>query len=125
MARTIQGKSYSWQLSDQPIGSGDAGEVYAVACMEQPEITGVVKKPARIATGANPGKSRRKRWPCASWTASPKAKRTPPGFWTKRRNLLAGRPIISSSVKPHRGKTWRRCSSNTAKMGSLSLAGSS
>jgi serine/threonine protein kinase len=51
LARTVQGKSYTWQLSDTPIGGGDAGEVYAVTCVEQPELTGVMKTPARIATG--------------------------------------------------------------------------
>jgi len=51
LARTVQGKSYTWQLSDTPIGGGDAGEVYAVTCVEQPELTGVMKTPAQIATG--------------------------------------------------------------------------
>jgi serine/threonine protein kinase len=51
LARTIQGKSHTWQMSDKPIGSGDAGEVYAVTCAEQPELTGVMKTPAQIATG--------------------------------------------------------------------------
>lgn len=51
MARTVQGKKNTWRLSDNPIGSGDAGEVFAVTCVEQPEIIGVLKKPARIATG--------------------------------------------------------------------------
>lgn len=50
MAHTVQGKTYTWQLSDAPIGSGDAGEVYAVVCVDQPDLTGVMKKPARIAT---------------------------------------------------------------------------
>ncbi len=51
MVQTILGKQYSWRLGDKPIGSGDAGEVYAVTCVEQPELLGVMKKPARIATG--------------------------------------------------------------------------
>ena len=51
MARTVQGKTNTWRLSDKPIGSGDAGEVFAVTCIDQPELTGVLKKPARIATG--------------------------------------------------------------------------
>jgi serine/threonine protein kinase len=51
LARTVQGKATTWQMSDTPIGSGDAGEVYAVTCVEQPELTGVMKTPARIATG--------------------------------------------------------------------------
>ena len=51
MARTVQGKSNTWRLSDNPIGSGDAGEVFAVTCSDPPEMTGVLKKPARIATG--------------------------------------------------------------------------
>ena len=51
MAKTVQGKTYQWRLGDAPIGSGDAGEVYAVVCVEQPELSGVLKKPSRIATG--------------------------------------------------------------------------
>ena len=51
MAKTVQGKTYQWRLGDAPIGSGDAGEVYAVVCVDQPDLTGVLKKPARIATG--------------------------------------------------------------------------
>ena len=51
MAKTVQGKSYQWRLGDAPIGSGDAGEVYAVACVDQPELSGVLKRPAHIATG--------------------------------------------------------------------------
>ncbi len=51
MAKTLQGKNQTWQLSDTPIGSGDAGEVYAVSCKENPDLVGVLKKPARIATG--------------------------------------------------------------------------
>lgn len=51
MARTVQGKTNTWRLGDKPIGSGDAGEVFTAACVDQPEITGVLKKPARIATG--------------------------------------------------------------------------
>ncbi|MEA3327245.1 MAG: hypothetical protein U9R53_08040 [Chloroflexota bacterium] len=50
MARTVQGQMYKWQLSDTPIGSGDAGEVYAATCIEQPDLHGVMKTPARIAT---------------------------------------------------------------------------
>lgn len=50
MADTVQGKSHTWQLSDTPIGSGDAGEVYAAACIEQPGLAGVLKRPTRIAT---------------------------------------------------------------------------
>ena len=41
---------YKWQLSDTPIGSGDAGEVYAATCIEQPNLHGVMKTPGRIAT---------------------------------------------------------------------------
>ncbi len=37
MARTRQGKAYTWQLDNTPIGSGDAGEVYAARCIEQPD----------------------------------------------------------------------------------------
>ncbi len=51
MARSLKGKQYTWQLSDAPIGSGDAGEVFSVVCLEQPELTGMMKKPAKIATG--------------------------------------------------------------------------
>lgn len=51
MARILQGQSYQWQLGDRPIGSGDAGEVYTASCVDAPEIKGVVKKPARVATG--------------------------------------------------------------------------
>ncbi len=51
MAKTVQGKTYQWRLGDTPIGSGDAGEVYAVVCVEQPELSGVLKTPSRIATG--------------------------------------------------------------------------
>ena len=51
MVQTLQGQKYSWKLSDRPIGSGDAGEVYAVSCVDQPELEGVMKKPTRIATG--------------------------------------------------------------------------
>jgi serine/threonine protein kinase len=51
LARKIQGKSHTWQMSDAPIGSGDAGEVYAVTSVEQPGLTGVMKTPAKIATG--------------------------------------------------------------------------
>lgn len=53
MARTVQGKSNTWQMSDTPIGSGDAGEVFAVTCVEQPELSGVMKTPAHIATGGS------------------------------------------------------------------------
>ncbi len=51
MARTLKGKSHTWQIGEKPIGSGDAGEVYAVTCLEDPSIEGVMKKPNRIATG--------------------------------------------------------------------------
>ena len=51
MARTRQGKAYTWQVDNTPIGSGDAGEVYAARCIEQPELAGVLKAPARVATG--------------------------------------------------------------------------
>lgn len=51
MARTVQGKTYTWRISDAPIGSGDAGEVYTVTCIDQPDLIGVMKKPAQIATG--------------------------------------------------------------------------
>jgi hypothetical protein len=51
VARILQGILYKWQLGDSPIGSGDAGEVYAARCLDAPEIEGVVKKPARVATG--------------------------------------------------------------------------
>ncbi len=51
MARSLKGKEYTWRLSDSPIGSGDAGEVFAVVCLEQPDLTGMMKKPAKIATG--------------------------------------------------------------------------
>ena len=51
MARKLKGKSHTWQISDEPIGSGDAGEVYPVTCLEDPSLEGVMKKPARIATG--------------------------------------------------------------------------
>lgn len=51
MARKFKGNSYTWQISDDPIGSGDAGEVYSVTCLEDPSLVGVMKKPARIATG--------------------------------------------------------------------------
>ncbi len=50
MARTVQGKAHKWQVSDTPIGSGDAGEVYAVARLDEPQATGMMKTPARIAT---------------------------------------------------------------------------
>lgn len=51
MAKTLKGKFHTWQLSDDPIGSGDAGEVYAASSMEQPDLLGMLKKPAHIATG--------------------------------------------------------------------------
>lgn len=51
MARTYQAKSFKWQLSDTPIGSGDAGEVFSAVCVDEPGIQAVVKKPARVATG--------------------------------------------------------------------------
>jgi len=51
LAATRQGKNYTWQLSDLPFGSGDAGEVYAVICHEKPDLQGMLKTPARIATG--------------------------------------------------------------------------
>ena len=51
MARILQGKSKQWQVGDSPIGSGDAGEVYSAACVDAPETAGVIKKPARVATG--------------------------------------------------------------------------
>jgi len=51
LSRTLKGKSFTWQLSDTPIGSGDAGEVYAAHCLENPDLQGVAKAPARIATG--------------------------------------------------------------------------
>ena len=51
MARTFKGRSYTWQIGDQAIGSGDAGEVYAAVCLEDPSLEGVMKKPAHIATG--------------------------------------------------------------------------
>jgi len=50
LASTVQGSLYTWQTGDHPIGSGDAGEVYAVVCLEHPELSGVLKKPARVAT---------------------------------------------------------------------------
>lgn len=50
MARTVQGITHTWQVSDNPIGSGDAGEVYAVKCQDQPDLDGVMKKPSRVAT---------------------------------------------------------------------------
>ena len=50
MARTVQGMAYSWQVGDKPIGSGDAGEVYPVTRLDQPDLTGMLKKPARVAT---------------------------------------------------------------------------
>ena len=51
MARLVQGEKYTWHMGDDPIGSGDAGEVYTAVCVQEPEMTGVIKKPARIATG--------------------------------------------------------------------------
>lgn len=50
MVRTVQGMTYAWQVGDKPIGSGDAGEVYTVTCLDQPNLTGMLKKPARVAT---------------------------------------------------------------------------
>lgn len=50
MARIVQGMAHKWQVSDSPIGSGDAGEVYAVARLDEPQATGMMKTPARIAT---------------------------------------------------------------------------
>jgi hypothetical protein len=50
VAKTLQGKNFSWQLSDTPIGTGDAGEVFSAACHEQPELQGILKKPARVAS---------------------------------------------------------------------------
>ena len=38
-------------MGDDPIGSGDAGEVYTAFCVGEPKLSGVLKKPARIATG--------------------------------------------------------------------------
>jgi serine/threonine protein kinase len=51
LARTIRGQQYTWQIGENPIGSGDAGEVFAAVCVEEPEFSGVLKKPARVATG--------------------------------------------------------------------------
>jgi len=51
LAKSVQGEKYTWQMGDDPIGSGDAGEVYTASCVQKPELTGVLKKPARIATG--------------------------------------------------------------------------
>ncbi len=51
MARTFKGRSYTWRIGDQAIGSGDAGQVYAAACLEDPSLKAVMKKPAHIATG--------------------------------------------------------------------------
>lgn len=51
MAVTVRGIKHTWQISDSPIGSGDAGEVYDAVCVEQPDLAGVLKKPARVATG--------------------------------------------------------------------------
>jgi hypothetical protein len=51
LAQTVQGIAHTWQVSDTPIGSGDAGEVYVVTCLDQPDLAGMMKKPARIATG--------------------------------------------------------------------------
>ncbi|NLN69930.1 MAG: hypothetical protein GX142_03975 [Chloroflexi bacterium] len=51
MATTVQGIAHIWQIGDSPIGSGDAGEVYTVTRLDQPEVLGVLKKPAKIATG--------------------------------------------------------------------------
>lgn len=50
LARTLQGNNYSWQLSDAPIGSGDAGEVFAATCIEDSTLIGILKKPARVAS---------------------------------------------------------------------------
>ncbi len=50
VAKMLQGKKFSWQLSDSPIGTGDAGEVFTAACHEQPELQGILKKPARVAS---------------------------------------------------------------------------
>jgi len=51
LGRTVQGIDHTWQIGDTPIGSGDAGEVYAVARLDQPDLRAVMKKPAKIATG--------------------------------------------------------------------------
>jgi len=51
LARTYKGRSYTWQIGEQAIGIGDAGEVYPVTCLEDPSLEGVMKKPAHIATG--------------------------------------------------------------------------
>ncbi len=51
MGRTVKGTSFTWEISDTPIGSGDAGEVYSAMCVDNPDITGILKKPAHIATG--------------------------------------------------------------------------
>jgi serine/threonine protein kinase len=51
LARSLKGKQHTWQVSDEPIGSGDAGEVFQVLCVDQPDLTGMMKKPSRIATG--------------------------------------------------------------------------
>ncbi len=50
MARIVQGMAHKWQVSDSPIGSGDAGEVYTVARLDEPQATAMMKTPARIAT---------------------------------------------------------------------------
>lgn len=50
MSRTVQGIKYTWQVGNEPIGSGDAGEIFTVKSLEQPNLTGVLKKPARVAT---------------------------------------------------------------------------
>lgn len=50
MSRIIQGKNHIWQVEDKPIGSGDAGEVYHVVCVDHPQLSGVLKKPTKVAT---------------------------------------------------------------------------
>lgn len=94
MARTVQGKTYKWQLSDAPIGSGDAGEVFTVACVDQPELTGVMKKPARIATGGTlqrqAGQIAQEGLALARLDGLPKGKAHPPRLLDQAPDFTAG-----------------------------------
>lgn len=50
MAKTNQGQNYTWQI-EAMLGSGDAGEVFAVTSPALPEVNAVLKRPGRIASG--------------------------------------------------------------------------
>lgn len=94
MAQTIQGKNHTWRLGDAPIGSGDAGEVYAVISTDQPELMGVLKKPARIATGGTiqrqSGQIAREGLALSQLDGLPKCKAHPPALLDRAPEFTEG-----------------------------------